>query len=1179
MLHKRQTPQRAHRPGQLRARPALERLEDRTLLASNIFVATTGSDSSGQGTITSPFATLAKAVNVANPGDTIILRGGTYSGNVTITDANITIKSYDGEWAKISSSNTNSAITSTLRFDLDAWNCKLQRLEIAGGYYYSVMTLSNWDSGASNEHGASYLTIEDCKLHDSGRDVIKLTPGSNDVIIRRCEIYNSGRRDPSNAEGIDNVNGDRMIVQDTYIHDITTTGVYPKGGATNCIIERNLFNNIGQVGIMVGGDTDVEWFDDGTTQYYESIDATIRNNVVMNTQMAGIGLYAALRPQVYNNTLVNVGISSQGAVLFTAIDHYLPPNFTSYVHTPNTDVTFVNNIVTQSASSTRPMFNIRDGGLTGTLTLNNNRYYDAGGAAQFWDERAGRTYYGGFAGWKSAVSGDSSSTEGNPLLDANQHLTATSPAINAGRAVTNPGLDYDGGAKTGTLDIGADEYGAGTPLTIPPPPGVIGTGGGGTSNRAPTAGNDSATTPEDVGVNVSVLANDSDPDGDTLTISSFTQPTHGAVTNNGNNTLRYVSSANWNGSDAFTYTISDGKGGTATATVSVTVTPVNDAPDAVNDSATTDENIPVTVTVKDNDSDIDGDTLTVSLASNPSSGSAIVNSNGTITYTPNTGFKGSDSFTYRVNDGKGGTDTATVSITVTMQNDPPTANDDSASTPEDIGVNISVLDNDSDPDGDTLSITGFTQPAHGSVTNNGNGTLRYVPSANWNGSDAFTYSISDGNGGSATATVSVTVTPVNDLPDAANDTATTAQDTQVTIAVKNNDSDIDGDFLTVGIAASPSNGTAIVNGNGTITYTPNTGFSGSDSFVYWVNDGHGGTDTATVNVTVSSGNHAPDAVNDTATTTQEVSVTVAVLNNDSDPDGDTLSVRLWNGPGNGSAIVNGNGTITYTPNAGFSGTDTFTYLLDDGRAGTDTATVSVTVNASTPDNTVGFETDPWNPTQRALVIRGTANRDVIYLQPKADKRQVNVIFNSVSRGKFWVSQFSRIIVDGKGGDDRLEISTGVTKSAELRGGQGNDILLGGGGNDLLLGGDGNDRLEGRYGVDVLIGGKQADQLWGGMAGATTTLDRDDLVIASTTRHDDDGAALRLIFTTWTSGASYASRVEALNTGRDGLPVLDTTTVNDDEAADQLYGNYGLDWFFANPTQDRVYDLLDGERLN
>ena len=185
-------------------------------------------------------------------------------------------------------------------------------------------------------------------------------------------------------------------------------------------------------------------------------------------------------------------------------------------------------------------------------------------------------------------------------------------------------------------------------------------------------------------------------------------------------------------------------------------------------------------------------------------------------------------------------------------NNPPVAVNDSVSTNEDAAVVVSPLTNDSDPDADTISISSFTQPTNGAVTNNGNGTLTYTPDDDYNGADSFTYTISDGNGGSDTATVNVTVNPFNDAPVAANDSATTDQDVAVVISVLTNDSDIDGDSLSISAFTQGSNGAVTDNGNGTLTYTPNNGFSGSDSFTYTISDGNGGSDTASVNVTVTA---------------------------------------------------------------------------------------------------------------------------------------------------------------------------------------------------------------------------------------------------------------------------------------------------------------------------------------
>jgi VCBS repeat-containing protein len=159
---------------------------------------------------------------------------------------------------------------------------------------------------------------------------------------------------------------------------------------------------------------------------------------------------------------------------------------------------------------------------------------------------------------------------------------------------------------------------------------------------------------------------------------------------------------------------------------------------------------------------------------------------------------------------------------------------------------------------------------------------------------------------------------------------------------------VDGDALGVTAASDPAHGSAVINSDGTITYTPDADYHGSDSFTYAIDDGNGGTDAATVNVNVNSVNDAPEAANDTALADEDAAVTIGVLSNDSDVDGDTLTVMAVTQPasGYGSVTINADGTLTYTQIVFANGTETFTYAISDGQGGTATATVTVTVRLS-----------------------------------------------------------------------------------------------------------------------------------------------------------------------------------------------------------------------------------------
>ena len=273
-------------------------------------------------------------------------------------------------------------------------------------------------------------------------------------------------------------------------------------------------------------------------------------------------------------------------------------------------------------------------------------------------------------------------------------------------------------------------------------------------------------------------------------------------------------------------------------------------------------------------------------------------------------------------------------------NQAPNALDDGASTDEDTSVVIPILANDSDPDGDALVITAVVESGNGTCTENGDGSLTYTPAPGFNGTDVFTYSISDGKGGSASASVTVQVAAVNDAPIAIADSAATGKATPVTLDLLSNDSDPDGDSLSLASVGQAANGSVVDNGDGSVTYTPVNGFTGDDGFAYTVSDGNGGSAGAEVAVTVSGPNTPPVAVDDTAVAEGGTTLEVDVLSNDSDPDQDPLTVASITQGSKGKVSISAEGLVVYQPNPKARGSDSFSYSVSDGE---DSATALVTV--------------------------------------------------------------------------------------------------------------------------------------------------------------------------------------------------------------------------------------------
>ncbi|GLQ32120.1 tandem-95 repeat protein [Litoribrevibacter albus] len=470
---------------------------------------------------------------------------------------------------------------------------------------------------------------------------------------------------------------------------------------------------------------------------------------------------------------------------------------------------------------------------------------------------------------------------------------------------------------------------------------------------------DTATVDEDSSVQVDVLSNDVGA-GSALnpaSVAIVTSATSGSTSiNTANGVITYTPTADFNGSDSFAYTVADTQGNTsASTTVSITVTAVNDAPVAVADTATVTEDSSVVIDVLSNDTDVDGaneiNSASLAVSSQPSNGSVVV-ANNKVTYTPASDYYGSDTFEYTVNDNTGAvSSTGTVTINVSGINDAPTVVADTVQTDEDTAVSIAVLDNDSDSDGtiDVSTIAVVVDPSNGTVTALSDGSFTYMPNADYNGSDSFTYTVKDDQDAvSSQATVSITVNAVNDAPVAGNDVAVLQEDSNIDINVAGNDSDVDStlDLSSLTVSVQPTQGTVTLVNN-MFRYTPNQNFDGSDSFSYTIDDAEGNTsNVASVAITVQSVNDEPLANNDDVTTDEDTPVDISILANDQDIDGtlDATSVVTAQ-PSNGSIQVN-NGVVTYTPAENFSGTDQFTYTVnDDSGASSNSATVSITITS------------------------------------------------------------------------------------------------------------------------------------------------------------------------------------------------------------------------------------------
>ena len=363
--------------------------------------------------------------------------------------------------------------------------------------------------------------------------------------------------------------------------------------------------------------------------------------------------------------------------------------------------------------------------------------------------------------------------------------------------------------------------------------------------------------------------------------------------------------------------------------------------------------------------DVDGDALAFTVGTAPGNGS-VTCVGAVCTYTPAANFHGSDSFTSVVT-AAGRTATGTVSVTVTPVGDAPVAGDDTASTAEDTAVEIDVLGDDSDVDGDTLSVRSVTVPSSGTAAVGPGRSVTYTPAANFCGQATFSYTVGDPTL-TDTAAVTVTVDCVNDPPVANPDSGAVGAGGTVAVNVLGNDTDVDGDTLSGSGSGTTAAGGTYSCGTPACSYTAAAGATATDTFTYTVSDGHGGTATGTV--TVTFGNADPHAADIAVTTDEDVAVEVTLTA--SDANGDTLTFAVATNPSSGTVTCSGT-ACTYTPAANTSGTDSFTYTVSDGHGGSDTATVTVTVRPVNDAPTISGSGPVSRPEGSTALLAVTVN--------------------------------------------------------------------------------------------------------------------------------------------------------------------------------------------------------------
>lgn len=473
----------------------------------------------------------------------------------------------------------------------------------------------------------------------------------------------------------------------------------------------------------------------------------------------------------------------------------------------------------------------------------------------------------------------------------------------------------------------------------------------GTMNGAPIA--NATTISTAVNTVITGTLTGTDPNGDPLTFAAgATSATNGSVTISPNGTFTFTPAPDFTGVGTFSFKVNDGTVDSSDATVTVQIGSAgNSAPvtSAVTIATATNTMYSGVLTAFD----ANGDVLSFAAGSvQPAHGSVSINPNGSFTYTPATGYTGTDAFSFKASDGSLTSPDTTVTVNVGTE-----INVAPVGTPGTVSVQLDTAFSGTlaatDANGDSLTYAaGTTTAGHGTVTISPNGNFTYTPSAGFTGIDSFSFTASDGVLISANTLETVHVGIANSLPVATPVTLSTPTNTALSGTLSA--SDANGDPLTFSAGSTvATHGSVVINPNGTFTFTPTSGFTGSATFSFKANDGIGSSGDATVTINVGTGtNTAPVGISATVSTATGVAFNGTLSATDADGDPLTFSAGPT-GASHGSVTINPNGTFTYTPNTGFTGTDTFSFVASDGTLTSAIATETVQVGIANSLPTVG----------------------------------------------------------------------------------------------------------------------------------------------------------------------------------------------------------------------------------